>query len=79
MTIHASKGLEFDNVFLIGAADGILPSSKEDVDLDEERRLLYVAVTRAKRKLYVSYPVRSANNSNENKASRFLREAFLHA
>ena len=79
MTIHASKGLEFDTVFLIGCADGILPSSKDDVDLDEERRLLYVAITRAKRKLFISYPDRSANNSNENKASRFLQEAFSHA
>lgn len=79
MTIHASKGLEFDNVFLIGAADGILPSSKEDVDLDEERRLLYVAVTRAKKKLYISYPAHSANGNNENKASRFLQDAFSHA
>lgn len=79
MTIHASKGLEFDNVFLIGVADGILPSSKEDVDLDEERRLLYVAVTRAKKKLYVSYPARSANSQNENKASRFLQDAFSRA
>ena len=79
MTIHASKGLEFDNVFLIGAADGILPSSKDDVDLDEERRLLYVAVTRAKKKLYISYPARSANSNNENKASRFLQDAFSRA
>lgn len=76
MTIHASKGLEFDCVFLIGAADGILPSGKDDVDIDEERRLLYVAVTRAKRKLFVSYPVHSTNSSNDNKVSRFLREAF---
>ena len=76
MTIHASKGLEFDCVFLIGTADGILPSGKDDVDMDEERRLLYVAVTRAKHRLYVSYPARSSNSSNENKASRFLLDAL---
>lgn len=79
MTIHASKGLEFPAVFVIGCADGILPSSKEGVDIDEERRLLYVAVTRAKSKLYISYPARSTGSSNENKASRFLLDAFSDA
>lgn len=76
MTIHASKGLEFDTVFLIGAADGVLPSARDDADLEEERRLLYVAVTRAKRKLYISYPMRSINSTDTNKASRFLLDAF---
>lgn len=79
MTIHASKGLEFPAVFVIGCADGILPSSKEGADIDEERRLLYVAVTRAKQKLYISYPASSTGSSNENKASRFLLDAFSDA
>ena len=79
MTIHAAKGLEFDTVFLIGAADGILPSSRDDADLEEERRLLYVAVTRAKRNLYISYPLRSGDDDHENKASRFMQEAYSRA
>ncbi|GMQ82018.1 MAG: ATP-dependent helicase [Rhodothermia bacterium] len=58
-TIHSAKGLEFDTVFLIHALDGILPSaySVDDSDaLDEELRLLYVAVTRAAVRLFISYP-----------------------
>lgn len=58
-TIHSAKGLEFDTVFLIHALDGILPSSYsvDDSDaLDEELRLLYVAVTRAATRLFISYP-----------------------
>ena len=76
MTIHASKGLEFDTVFLIGCYDGALPSSRDDADPAEERRLLYVAVTRAKKHLYISYPSHTKNSTDENKASRFLQEAF---
>jgi len=60
MTIHASKGLEFDTVFVTGLEQGLfphqgLPGSNEDRDEEEERRLCYVAVTRAGRKLYLSY------------------------
>jgi superfamily I DNA/RNA helicase len=60
MTIHASKGLEFDHVFVIGLEDGILPFTLYDdaVDpprLEEERRLLYVAMTRARFGLYLSW------------------------
>jgi len=58
-TIHSAKGLEFDTVFLIHALDGILPSaySVDDIDaLDEELRLLYVAITRAAARLFISYP-----------------------
>ena len=76
MTIHASKGLEFNTVFLLGCYDGALPSNRDGADPGEERRLLYVAVTRAKKKLYISYPAHSENSTDENKASRFLREAF---
>lgn len=76
MTIHASKGLEFNTVFLIGCYDGALPSNRDGVDQEEERRLLYVAVTRAKKNLYISYPTHSDNSTDENKASRFLQEAF---
>jgi DNA helicase-2/ATP-dependent DNA helicase PcrA len=55
-TIHSAKGLEFNTVFIVGVEDGIFPSRAKDSDeLEEERRLLYVAVTRAKRNLYISY------------------------
>lgn len=76
MTIHASKGMEFDTVFLIGCYDGCLPSSREDADIEEERRLLYVAVTRAKERLYISYPRMTEQTDSPNEVSRFLREAF---
>ena len=59
MTIHASKGLEFKVVFIVGLEDGLIPSSRavEDTGSDaEERRLFYVAVTRAREKLFLSYP-----------------------
>ncbi len=58
MTIHNAKGLEFDNVFVLGLEEGILPhqlSMSEQYGLQEERRLLYVAITRAKKKLTLSY------------------------
>jgi len=61
MTIHASKGLEFDTLFLPGWEEGIFPSPKsasETDRLEEERRLAYVAITRAMRKLYISYAKR---------------------
>lgn len=53
MTIHSSKGCEFDYVFIIGMEDTILPSIKEDSDIEEERRLLYVAITRARKKVFL--------------------------
>jgi DNA helicase-2/ATP-dependent DNA helicase PcrA len=57
-TIHQAKGLEYDVVFLIGAAEGQFPGYRtiESGDFEEERRLFYVAVTRAKNELYISYP-----------------------
>jgi DNA helicase-2/ATP-dependent DNA helicase PcrA len=77
-TIHSAKGLEFKVVFLIHALDGVLPSgySVEDPDdLDEELRLLYVAVTRAEDELFISYPMlRYGRYAGEylTKRSRFL-------
>lgn len=57
MTVHASKGLEFDAVFITGLEQGLFPSQREAEgrDDEEERRLFYVALTRAKKKLYLSY------------------------
>jgi DNA helicase-2/ATP-dependent DNA helicase PcrA len=58
-TIHSAKGLEWDTVFLLWAAEGRFPSHFSQLDedeLEEERRLFYVAVTRAKRRLYLTYP-----------------------
>lgn len=59
MTIHSAKGLEFNYVFLIGAEDGIFPGNRSiqsgsEEDIEEERRLAYVAITRARRKLYIT-------------------------
>lgn len=58
MTIHIAKGLEFDNVFIAGCNEGILPHSrslKTDAETEEERRLMYVAMTRAKKELFLSF------------------------
>ncbi len=57
MTMHSAKGLEFPNVFIVGAEDGLFPSYRsigEEEELEEERRLCYVAITRAKRKLTIT-------------------------
>lgn len=81
MTIHVAKGLEFDTVFLVGFEDGLFPSIhdefSEDLDeLEEERRLLYVAITRAKQTLYVSHAsMRSKFGHLEGAMiSRFFKE-----
>jgi DNA helicase-2/ATP-dependent DNA helicase PcrA len=57
MTVHASKGLEFDVVFVTGLEQGLFPSTREaeDRDNEEERRLFYVAMTRARKRLFLSY------------------------
>ena len=60
-TIHSAKGLEFDAVYVIHAADGFIPSDlacESEEEIEEERRLLYVAMTRAKDFLYVTFPLR---------------------
>ncbi|MGY3803268.1 ATP-dependent helicase [Pigmentibacter ruber] len=80
MTIHSSKGLEFPNVFLIGVEDGILPHEKSmnlESGIQEERRLFYVAITRAKFRLFISYcgfrkKGKAAGKDVEPKPSRFL-------
>lgn len=57
MTVHASKGLEFDYVFIVGLEEGLFPQHREgpDSDTEEERRLFYVALTRARKKVFLSY------------------------
>src|SRR5208337_2227780 len=58
MTVHAAKGLEFDAVFITGLEEGLFPhqnSKMNDGGLDEERRLMYVAITRARRRLYLTF------------------------
>ena len=76
MTIHVAKGTEFKNVFVIGAQEGSMPSGRPDADIAEEKRLLYVAVTRAKERLYISYPKYNAETIEENQPSRFLAGLF---
>ena len=74
-TIHAVKGLEFDNVFVIACEENIFPSAMSE-DLEEERRLMYVAVTRAKERLFVSWS-KTRFRFNEivaNRKSRFINE-----
>lgn len=78
-TIHSSKGLEWEHVFIIQCLDGIIPSSysvDDEEQLDEELRLLYVATTRAKQMLYYSYPMlaQSAYGDYFTNPTRFLKE-----
>ena len=79
MTVHSAKGLEFPIVFLAGMEDGIFPSeqSRDDPEeLSEERRLAYVAITRAKEKLYVTHTKTRMNYGKTcyNPLSRFIRD-----
>lgn len=77
-TIHSAKGLEWDSVFIIGAVDGRFPSAysfNSEEEMDEELRLMYVATTRAKNNLYITYPVDMYDYSMNmvlSKPSRFL-------
>jgi ATP-dependent DNA helicase UvrD/PcrA len=76
-TVHSAKGLEWHTVFIIWAAEGRFPSaySVDDDDLEEERRLMYVAATRAKEQLYVTYPINVFERSLGvvmGKPSRFI-------
>lgn len=79
MTVHSAKGLEYDNIFVTGLEDGIFPSSRSfdsEEDLEEERRLAYVAITRAKKKLYLTSASQRMlfGQTQRNITSRFMRE-----
>ena len=74
MTFHGAKGLEFDTVFILDANEGIIPYQKAqlDSDIEEERRMFYVAMTRAKAHLHISFVKNRYNKVL--KVSRFVEE-----
>lgn len=79
MTMHSAKGLEFPIVFVVGMEDNIFPSSRSlesEADTEEERRLAYVAVTRAKEKLYLTHAEERMlyGRTDRNRISRFIKE-----
>lgn len=79
MTIHSAKGLEFPTVFLVGAEEGIFPGIKaigEHEEMEEERRLCYVAITRAMKKLYITCAQQRMlfGRTSSNRVSRFVEE-----
>ena len=79
MTIHAAKGLEFPYVFIIGFSEGIFPSAKtieerKKMGLEEERRLCYVAITRAEKRLFLLDSEGYTQNGKQKLPSRFLKE-----
>ena len=80
MTVHSAKGLEFDNVYIVGMEEGIFPGNQSiysgEAEIEEERRLAYVAITRAKKQLCIStaYTRMLFGMTSRNLPSRFLRE-----
>lgn len=83
MTLHAAKGLEFNKVFMIGMEEGLFPHARtllDPLELEEERRLCYVGITRARVKLYLTYTQRRLyfGQTSSNQISRFLFEIPEH-
>ena len=79
MTMHSAKGLEFQNVFLVGFEDGLFPGMRaigDAEEMEEERRLCYVAITRAMKNLYISYAKQRMlyGRTSASMPSRFIRE-----
>ena len=81
MSVHASKGLEFSHLFVIGLEEGFFPLLGDSNDIEEERRLAYVAITRAKRTLTLSFAASRFYRGKRERldASRFISEAGLVA
>lgn len=80
MTVHLAKGLEFNAVFVTGLEEGLFPINRDDAnEMEEERRLCYVAMTRAREKLFMTYASqrRTYGKTHENVPSRFLFESGL--
>ena len=79
MTVHTAKGMEFDTVFVCGLSEGLFPSKRSigPDDIEEERRLAYVALTRAKRSLYLSDSEGFAHDRSAKVPSRFIYEMGL--
>ncbi|OGM43632.1 ATP-dependent DNA helicase [Aspergillus bombycis] len=77
-TIHAAKGLEWPVVFVPAVYNGIIPHSRAE-DSDEERRLLYVAMTRAQALLYLSYPLEQSRSGETTNVSTFLPERVIES
>ena len=77
MTMHSAKGLEFDTVFILGANEGVTPykKAKLEEEIEEERRMFYVAMTRAKEKLVITYV--KTKNGKDADPSRFVEELLL--
>lgn len=76
-TLHSAKGLEWDSVHLVGLSDGLVPISyaRDQAAIDEERRLLYVGVTRARRRLSLTWAAtQGASRAGQRQASRFIAE-----
>jgi DNA helicase-2/ATP-dependent DNA helicase PcrA len=83
MSLHAAKGLEFSTVFLVGLEEGLFPHSRalmEREQMEEERRLCYVGITRAKKRLYLSFARRRLlyGNFQQQLPARFLKEIPAH-
>ena len=75
MTIHQSKGLEAKIIIIVDLNDKIIPGNRDDMDIEEERRIFYVGVTRAKEKLYLIAPYsENVSSYKEYPESRFLLE-----
>ena len=80
MTVHSAKGLEFDNVYLVGMEEGVFPGNQSiyagPEEIEEERRLAYVAITRARKRLTITnaYTRMIFGTTNRNMPSRFLKE-----
>ena len=79
MTMHSAKGLEFPTVFVVGMEENVFPSARSmesEADIEEERRLAYVAITRAKKKLYLTHAIGRMiyGRTDSNRVSRFVKE-----